>query len=106
MKASRFVSALIFAVSLATAAVVAQKAQPVAAPSAVVTELYRVHRNGYWHVFEKSGRKLQEKFFDRNLAGLIWKDLTETPEGAVGNLDAAGGRHVTTGFAGGKADGQ
>ncbi|HST53733.1 MAG TPA: DUF3828 domain-containing protein [Pyrinomonadaceae bacterium] len=87
MKAFRFVSALIFAVSLAPATVAAQKTQPVAAPSAVVTELYRVHRNGYGHVFEKSGRKLQEKFFDRNLAGLIWKDLTETPEGDVGNLD-------------------
>ncbi|MFL6257445.1 MAG: DUF3828 domain-containing protein [Pyrinomonadaceae bacterium] len=56
-------------------------------PEAVVKELYRIHRNGYGHVFEKQGRKQQQKFFDRNLAALIWKDLTETPEGEVGNLD-------------------
>ena len=87
MKAFGFVSALIIAVSLAPVAGVAQKAQPAAAPASVVAELYRVHRNGYGHVFEKSGRRLQEKFFDKKLAGLIWKDLTETPEGDVGNLD-------------------
>jgi hypothetical protein len=56
-------------------------------PEAVVKELYRVHRNGYGHVFEKQGRKLQQKFFDQKLAALIWKDLTQTPEGEVGNLD-------------------
>jgi len=87
MKASGFVSALILAVSLAPVMCVAQKAHPTAAPAAVVAELYRVHRNGYGHVFEKSGRKLQQKFFDRNLSGLLWKDLTETQEGDVGNLD-------------------
>lgn len=66
----------------------AQKRKPVAAsPDAVVRELYRVHRNGYGRVFEKRGRKNQLKFFDKNLAGLIWKDLTETPDDTVGNLD-------------------
>jgi len=56
-------------------------------PETVVKELYRVHKNGYGHVFEKQGRKLQQKFFDQKLAALIWKDLTQTPEGEVGNLD-------------------
>ena len=56
-------------------------------PETVVKELYRVHRNGYGHIFEKQGRKLQQKFFDQKLAALIWKDLTQTPEGEVGNLD-------------------
>src|SRR4051812_183348 len=56
-------------------------------PETVVKELYRVHRNGYGHVFEKQGRKLQQKFFEQKLAALIWKDLTQTPEGEVGNLD-------------------
>jgi hypothetical protein len=66
-----------------------QKARAVAAasPDAVVRELYRVHRKGYGRVFDKQGRKLQERFFDQNLARLIWKDLTETPEGEVGHLD-------------------
>jgi hypothetical protein len=68
----------------------AQKARGAAAassPDAVVKELYRLHRNGYGHVFAKEGRKLQQRFFDQNLAGLLWKDLTETPEDEVGRLD-------------------
>ena len=64
-----------------------KKKQTASSPDAVVRELYRVHRNGYGPIFEKKGKKYQEKFFDKNLAGLIWKDFTETPEGEVGNLD-------------------
>jgi hypothetical protein len=56
-------------------------------PAAVVRELYKVHRNGYGPLFEKRGRKLHEKFFDRRLADLIWKDLTETPADEVGHID-------------------
>ncbi len=68
----------------------AQKARGAAAassPDAVVKELYRLHRKGYGRVFAKEGRKLQQRFFDDNLAGLLWKDLTETPEDEVGRLD-------------------
>jgi hypothetical protein len=64
-----------------------QAAAAAASPDAVVRELYRVHRNGYGPLFEKRGKKHHEKFFDANLAGLIWKDLTETPADMVGNLD-------------------
>jgi hypothetical protein len=56
-------------------------------PETVVRELYRVHRDGSGHVFEKRGRKLQQRFFDQKLAALIWKNLSETPEGEVGNID-------------------
>lgn len=56
-------------------------------PETVVKELYRVHRNGRGHIFEKQGRKLQQKFFEQKLAALIWKNLSETPEGEVGNID-------------------
>jgi len=63
------------------------KRAAVAKPDAVVRELYRVHRKGYGHVFVREGRKLQERFFDENLARLIWKDLTETPPDIVGRLD-------------------
>jgi hypothetical protein len=54
-------------------------------PETVVRELYRVHRNGY--VFEKRGRKQQQRFFSPGLAALIWKNLMGTPEGEVGNID-------------------
>lgn len=56
-------------------------------PETVVKELYRVHRNGRGHIFEKQGRKLQQQFFEQKLAALIWKNLSQTPEGEVGNID-------------------
>src|SRR5215212_3640131 len=58
-----------------------------ATPDAVVRELYRVHKKGYGHVFVREGKRLQQRFFDANLANLIWKDLTETPPDIVGHLD-------------------
>ncbi|MBC7929301.1 MAG: DUF3828 domain-containing protein [Rubrivivax sp.] len=64
-----------------------QKGKSPNSPTAVVRELYKVHRNGYGPLLEKRGKKYHEKFFDKNLAGLIWKDLTETPTDMVGNLD-------------------
>jgi hypothetical protein len=49
--------------------------------------LYRVHNDGKGGVFEAKGKRYIYKFFDQKLADLIWKDITETPEGEVGNLD-------------------
>ena len=65
----------------------AQKARPANSPASVVRELYRVHNNGKGGVFEAKGKKYIYKFFDQKLADLIWKDITQTPEGEVGNLD-------------------
>ena len=64
-----------------------QRAQTANSPDSVVRELYRVHNNGRGGVFEVKGKKYIYKFFDKKLADLIWKDITETPEGEVGNLD-------------------
>ena len=90
MKILRLLSSLLLITSTClgcVAAVAAQTGAAAGTPDAVVRELYRVHRNGYGHVFEKEGRKYQQRFFDKQLADLIWKDLTQTPEGDVGNLD-------------------
>ncbi len=38
-------------------------------------------------MFDRKGKRYIYKFFDQKLADLIWKELTETPEGEVGNLD-------------------
>ena len=65
----------------------AQKARPTNSPDSVVRELYRVHNNGKGHVFDAKGKKYIYRFFDQKLADLIWKEITETPEGEVGNLD-------------------
>lgn len=90
MKTSNAPTKFLFSALMCLACVAAGHAQTGAAaatPDAVVRDLYRVHRNGYGHVFEKEGRKYQQRFFDKQLADLIWKDLTQTPEGDVGNLD-------------------
>jgi hypothetical protein len=65
----------------------AQRVRPTTSPDSVIRELYRVHNNGKGGVFEAKGKKYIYNFFDQNLADLIWKDITETPEGEVGNLD-------------------
>jgi hypothetical protein len=65
----------------------AQRAKKSNSPDGVVRELYRVHNDGKGGVFEAKGKKYIYKFFDQNLADLIWKDITETPEGELGNLD-------------------
>lgn len=65
----------------------AQRPRPTNSPDSVVRELYRVHNNGRGHVFEAKGKRYIYKFFDDKLADLIWKDITQTPEGEVGNLD-------------------
>jgi hypothetical protein len=95
LKKSLFISLALLSLAAATvpAQVVKKPAEPplvindAPAPAAVVRELYRVHRDGRGQVFERQGRRHQQKFFDERLAGLIWRELTETPEGEVGNLD-------------------
>lgn len=56
-------------------------------PASVVRDLYRVHNNGRGHLFEARGKVNLYKFFDKRLADLIWKEIHDTPEGEVGNLD-------------------
>jgi len=56
-------------------------------PASVIRELYRVHNDGRGHVFDAKGKTHLYRFFDQKLADLIWKTITETPEGEVGNLD-------------------
>ena len=65
----------------------AQRAQLINSPDSVIREIYRVHKNGKGGIFEGKGKKYIYKFFDQKLADLIWKDITETPEGEVGKLD-------------------
>ena len=46
-----------------------------------------MHNNGRGHLFEARGKVNLYKFFDKQLADLIWRDIHNTPEGEVGNLD-------------------
>jgi ABC-type transporter MlaC component len=63
-------------------------------PDAVIKELYRVHNQqmkdfdaGKNNVVQiAKSRVLLNKFFDKNLAGLIWKDVN-TPRDTMGVID-------------------
>ena len=69
-----------------TASVAAQ----VTTAESVVQDLYRVHAEEFktsrFRIMSGKDRKLLDKYFDKNLADLIWKDLT-THVGEVGVLD-------------------
>lgn len=65
----------------------AKKGRSANSPDSVVRELYRLHNDGRGGVFEAKGKTYIYIFFDQKLADLIWKNISETPEGEVGNLD-------------------
>ncbi|MCM3874428.1 MAG: YbjP/YqhG family protein [Pyrinomonadaceae bacterium] len=71
---------------VSASAVRGQTSAVLRSPAGVVRDLYRVHNNGRGHLFEARGKANLYKFFDKQLADLIWKDIHETPEGEVGNL--------------------
>ncbi|MBA2502769.1 MAG: DUF3828 domain-containing protein [Pyrinomonadaceae bacterium] len=60
---------------------------PGKSPAADIRDLYRVHDNGNGPVFDRAGRRYLVKYFNQKLADLLWKDIAETPEDEVGNLD-------------------
>lgn len=78
---------LVMAACLGSGVAFAQKNSPGGGPDSVVQKLYAVHKNGNGQLFSKQSKTLIFQFFDKNLAELLWKNLTETPEDEVGNLD-------------------
>ena len=60
--------------------------QPTSAPDTLVKDLYNVHGKDYSKIMNGKSRVLLDKYFDKNLADLIWKDLTTHKE-EVGVLD-------------------
>lgn len=61
-----------------------------AAPDALVKDLYKTHdeefKTSKFRILSGKNRTLLDKYFDKTLADLIWKDLT-THKGEVGVLD-------------------
>ncbi len=60
-------------------------AVPQTAPDAVVRDLYKIHTPDK-SILDSKSRQPLDKFFDKNLADLIWKDLT-THTDEVGVID-------------------
>ena len=87
MRTKPFSLILLLVILCSTISQATQRTPATVAPDSVVRELYRVHNNGRGHVFDPKGKKYIYKFFDQKLADLIWKEISETPEGEVGNLD-------------------
>jgi Protein of unknown function (DUF3828) len=75
-----------FAPVVATS-VQARTSESLNSPTSVIRNLYREHNDGRGHLFEARGKVRLYRFFDKRLADLIWKDIHETPDGEVGNLD-------------------
>jgi hypothetical protein len=62
------------------------QAQPAVAPEATVKDLYKTHDKDNGAILNGKSRTLLDKYFDKNLANLIWKDMT-THKDEVGVLD-------------------
>jgi hypothetical protein len=56
------------------------------APDALVRDLYKTHDKDQGAILDGKSRKLLDKYFDKTLADLMWKDLT-THRDEVGVLD-------------------
>ena len=55
-------------------------------PDAVIKDLYKTHEKDNGKILNGKSRVLLDKYFDKNLADLIWKDLT-THKDEVGVID-------------------
>lgn len=56
-------------------------------PTALVRSLYQLHNKGSGPIFGTKGKTYIERYFEKPLADLIWKNIVGPPSGEVGNLD-------------------
>lgn len=56
------------------------------APDTVIKDLYKTHDQKPGAIVQGKDRKIIDKYFDKTLGGLIWKDMT-TNQGEVGVID-------------------
>lgn len=55
-------------------------------PDALVKDLYKTHEKKAGAIVQGKNRQILDKYFDKNMANLIWKDMT-THEGEIGVID-------------------
>lgn len=56
------------------------------APDALLKDLYKTHEKNPGSIVQGKNRAVLDKYFDKNLASLIWKDMT-THTGEIGVID-------------------
>jgi hypothetical protein len=61
-------------------------AQSAVAPDALIKDLYKTHDKNYGAIVHGKNRAILDKYFDKNLGGVIWKDMT-TNQNEVGVID-------------------
>jgi len=77
----------VFATALMIIACAMLTAQtPKSSPDGLVKDLYRVHNQKHSPFFQTRSRALLDKYFEKGLANLIWKDA-RTSKGEVGVID-------------------
>lgn len=57
-----------------------------AAPDALIKDLYKTHDKNNGAIVQGKNRRILDKYFNKNLADLIWKDMT-TNQNEVGVID-------------------
>jgi hypothetical protein len=78
---------ILFAVGLMIVGCATLSAQTrVSSPDSLVKDLYRVHNQKHSPFFQTRSRALLDKYFEKNLANLIWKDARAS-KGEVGVID-------------------
>ena len=73
--------------SAAKSAAATENQTQTATPDALLKDLYKTHANEKIQIINSSNRTLIDKYFDRNLGDLIWKDLTRNVDEEVGVID-------------------
>jgi hypothetical protein len=73
-------------ISLGGAVPLNEVIQQAGAPEALIADLYKAHEKGNAGIVNGKSRKLLDKYFDKNLANLIWKDIT-THQDEIGVID-------------------
>src|SRR4051812_21927614 len=80
------VKAILLVGAFFIAAAGAVSGQPASSPDGLVKDLYRVHNQKHSPFFQTRNRALLDKYFEKGLADLIWKDA-RTSKGEVGVID-------------------
>src|SRR6266852_6027510 len=88
MKAMKLI--LVMALCFAAGLSISVDGQPAAtkrlSPDALVADLYRAHNQKHSPFFQTRSRALLYKYFEKDLADLIWRDAVKS-KGEVGALD-------------------
>src|SRR5437660_7490022 len=81
-----FIAAIFFGVSVSPALRGQSRLTNRMSPNTLVADLYRQHERKHSLFFQTRSRALLYKYFEKNLADMIWKDAAGS-KGEVGAID-------------------